>query len=70
MAHMFVKVNTFFKSGLIPALKKKIVDNEEPVPIFLLGDPTYPLLLYLLKEYSSDGRTPKEQYFGLCLCIE
>ena len=36
--------------------------------MFLLGDPAYPLMPYLMKEYAGGGSTVQEQYFGYRLC--
>lgn len=52
----------------LPAIKKKKVDHKEPIPVFLLGDPTYLLAPYLMKEYANRVTTAQEQYFGISLC--
>eukprot|EP00794_Sanderia_malayensis_P019639 gene19639-21583_t len=52
------------KEGIIPSCEKIIVPNEDPVPICILGDPTYPLLPYLMKEFAKGGSNQGEQFFG------
>lgn len=49
-------LNMMLKGGSIPPYKNVIVENCDPVPVFLLGDPAYPLLLYLMRKYPGGGR--------------
>ena len=50
-------------NGTIPQRFKVIVDGEDTVPVCILGDPAYPLLGYLMKDFSSGGTTPEEEFF-------
>jgi hypothetical protein len=61
-------INDALKTDKIPSCPRTIVPDTTPVPVFLLGDPAYPLLPYLMKEYAGGGTTAQEQYFGYKLC--
>ena len=40
-----------------------VVEGRDPVPVFLLGDPAYPLLPLLMKEFSGVGENKREKFF-------
>lgn len=52
------------RDGSIPLCRKKILDGEAEVPICILGDPAYPLLPLLMKEFANGGKDRWEQLFG------
>lgn len=57
-------LNKMLRDGVIPPLYKHLTPDTEPVPVCVLGDPAYPLLPYLMKEFPGGGCTVQEQYFG------
>ena len=58
------KLNELMRSGEIPRCPKTIVEGEDSVGICILGDPAYPLLPFLLKEFAGGGSNAAEQFFG------
>ena len=57
-------INLMFRDGTIPSCEKTIVEGQPPVPICILGDPAYPLLPFLMKEFPQGGKNTEEQFFG------
>ena len=43
------------------------MQNEPPVPACILGDPAYPLLPFLMKEFANSGNNQSEQFSGFRL---
>jgi len=58
---------SFLKDGTKPSCKQVLVCDQDVIPVFLLGDPEYPVMQYVMKEYSNGGSTAHEQYLGLKL---
>ena len=53
------KLYTMFRGSVVSDWSKIIVEGEPPIPICILGDPTYPLLPYLMKEFTNGGKNEK-----------
>ena len=57
-------LNEMLRDGSIPKCERIIVEGEPEVPVRILGDPAYPLLPFLMKEFSKGGNNSRERFFG------
>ena len=62
------RLSQLLQQEKIPACRRSVLEDNDPIPVYLLGDPAYPLMPYLMKEYTNGGSTVQEQYFGYKLC--
>ena len=44
----------------VPSWEKQVDKEEIKVPICIVGDPAYPLLPFLMKEYPKGGKDERE----------
>ena len=52
-----------FRDGSIPKCERIIVEGAPAVPVGILGDPAYPLLPILMKEFSKVRKNSSERFF-------
>ena len=52
------------RKKFVPFCEKQILEGEMKVPIYILGEPAYPWLPFLTKEYPKGGKDEREKYFG------
>ena len=55
-------LNEKFRNGHIPPCPSVLVDGEDPVPVCILGDTAYPLLPFLMKEFSNGGKMHRSSF--------
>ena len=65
-ARVFSTSNLFesLRNGTIRQCRKIAVNGQPEVLICILGDPAYPLLLYLMKDFGNRAKDQREKIFG------
>ena len=64
---MFSILNLFqsLRNGAIPQCRKVINDGQPEIPICIFGDPAYPLLPYLMKEFANGVKINAKKCLGI-----
>ena len=57
-------LNGMFRDGTMPKSKRIIVEGKPAVPVCILGDLAYPLLPFLMKEFSKEGKNSSKRFSG------
>ena len=62
-------LNKMVKDDTVLPCVKVIVSNRNPVPFFFwLGNLAYPLLPYVMEEFSGGAKNDREKFFSFKLC--
>ena len=57
-------VDKMLRNGTKPPYEKVIVEDNNPIPLFLLGAHAHPLLSFLIKDFSDGGKNSRQKLFG------
>ena len=56
------KLNHLLKYAIIPRCRRKILEDQ--VPVYIIADPAYPLIPYLMKDCAGGCTNSQEKYIG------
>ena len=62
-------LNEMFRDATITKCKRIIVEGGPAVPVCILGDPAYPLLPFLMKEFLKGGKNSSKRIFDQRLSL-
>ena len=57
-------VDKMLRNSTKPPYEKAIVEDNNPIPLFLLGAHAHPLLSFLIKDFSDGGKNSRQKLFS------